>query len=99
MIDSYRYAIALISNQAGGPKLATDFVNKLPSICRKIDRPLRAFAAFDFNEYRKGSPAIWYAFEALFNEGIAVGSLKPARLKASLLTHLRNTQITHLPST
>ena len=76
MIDSYRYAIALISNQAGGPKLATDFVNKLPSICRKIDIPLRAFAAFDFNEYRKGSPAIWYAFEVLFNEGIAIGSYK-----------------------
>jgi len=68
-----RYAIVLISNQAGGAKLAEDFVNKLPSICRGIDVPLRAFAALDFNEYRKGSPGIWEKFIRDFNGSIEIG--------------------------
>ncbi|GAA5976293.1 hypothetical protein JCM10908_005444 [Rhodotorula pacifica] len=60
------YSIVLISNQASSnPKLASDFRQKIPYICRKIGVPLHVYACWDFDEYRKPAPGMWRAFEQL----------------------------------
>ncbi|GAA6027869.1 hypothetical protein JCM8097_001757 [Rhodosporidiobolus ruineniae] len=67
------FAILLISNQASPTsKLSSDFHRKLPVICRKLNIPLHAFAAFEFDQYRKSATGMWDAFVELFNGGIAV---------------------------
>ncbi|GAA5904485.1 hypothetical protein JCM6882_008921 [Rhodosporidiobolus microsporus] len=60
--DTYKagYSILLISNQASPvPKLATDFRRKLPVVCRKLNVPLHAFAAWEFDEHRKSATGMW----------------------------------------
>ncbi|GAA5852586.1 hypothetical protein JCM8547_002553 [Rhodosporidiobolus lusitaniae] len=57
------FSILLISNQASPTsKLSLDFARKLPVICRKLNVPLRAFAAFEFDEYRKPAGGMWEGY-------------------------------------
>jgi len=70
-----RFAIVLFSNQ--GLKLENRinyFKRKVPLVARALDVPLRAFAAFDYNEFRKPAPAMWLAFEDKFNGGVSIGA-------------------------
>ncbi|TNY24593.1 polynucleotide kinase 3 phosphatase-domain-containing protein [Rhodotorula diobovata] len=67
------FAIVLFSNQ--GLKLDNRinyFKRKMPLVARALDIPLRAFAAFDYNEFRKPAPGMWLAFEERFNGGVPV---------------------------
>ncbi|GJN87580.1 hypothetical protein Rhopal_000534-T1 [Rhodotorula paludigena] len=67
------YSLILISNQASPmPRLAADFRKKLPHVCRKINVPLRVFACWEFDEYRKPAPAMWTALLQRFNGDVAV---------------------------
>ncbi|TNY24578.1 putative DNA 3'-phosphatase Tpp1 [Rhodotorula diobovata] len=67
------YSLLLISNQASSvPSLASDFRKKLPFVARKIGVPLRAFACFDFDEFRKPAPGMWHAFAERFNGGASI---------------------------
>ncbi|GAA5821940.1 hypothetical protein JCM3770_002928, partial [Rhodotorula araucariae] len=73
--ETYRdgYAVILISNQASPlPRLAADFRKKIPFVCRKIGIPLRVFACWEFDEYRKPATGMWEALTARFNGGLAV---------------------------
>lgn len=70
-----RFAIVLFSNQ--GLKLDNRinyFKRKMPLVARALDIPLRAFAAFDYNEFRKPAPGMWLAFEERFNGAVPVGA-------------------------
>ncbi|GAA6052022.1 hypothetical protein JCM3770_002325 [Rhodotorula araucariae] len=67
------FSIVIISNQ--GLKLDSRinyFKRKMPVIARALDIPLRTFAAFDYNEFRKPSPGMWHAFVDSFNGGTAI---------------------------
>ncbi|GAA5969913.1 hypothetical protein JCM11641_008083 [Rhodosporidiobolus odoratus] len=67
------YAILFLSNQASPtPKLSRDFQIKLPVVCRKLNVPLRAFAAWEFDGYRKSATGMWDAFVQGFNGGVKV---------------------------
>ncbi|GAA5835792.1 hypothetical protein JCM11251_007427 [Rhodosporidiobolus azoricus] len=66
--DTYKagYAILLISNQASHmPKLSADFKRKLPVVCRKLNVPLHAFAAWEFDEHRKSATGMWDTYEEI----------------------------------
>ncbi|BGP46903.1 DNA kinase/phosphatase Pnk1 [Rhodotorula kratochvilovae] len=68
--ETYRdgYAVILISNQASPmPNLAADFRKKIPFVCRKIGVPLRVFACWEFDEYRKPAAGMWEALTGRFN--------------------------------
>lgn len=68
------YAIVWISNQAGNASAQTKFKNKMPLMCRGLaDVPVRVFAAWGHDEYRKSSTGMWDAFVQHFNGGLAVG--------------------------
>ncbi|GAA5869573.1 hypothetical protein JCM3774_005483 [Rhodotorula dairenensis] len=66
------YAIVWISNQAGNASAQTKFRNKMPLTCRVLDVPVRVFAAWGYDEYRKSSTGMWDAFVQHFNGGVAV---------------------------
>ncbi|GAA5975452.1 hypothetical protein JCM10908_005167 [Rhodotorula pacifica] len=66
------FAIVLISNQAGNSSAQTKFKNKMPLICRVLDIPVRVFAAWGYDEYRKSSTGMWDAFVRDFNGGVPV---------------------------
>lgn len=71
--SSRRYTILLISNQASdNPKLAQDFQRKLPAVCRQLNIPLHAFAAFEFDQNRKSATGIWDSFVRDHNGGVDV---------------------------
>ncbi|KPV76179.1 uncharacterized protein RHOBADRAFT_42507 [Rhodotorula graminis WP1] len=70
------FAIVLFTNQALTDTRLNWFKRKIPAVARALDVPLRVFAAFDHNEFRKPAPAMWLAFETKFNGGLSIGALK-----------------------
>lgn len=69
-----RFSIVFISNQAGQPHVQQAFVKKLGLIGTALAGiPFRAFAAFDYDQFRKPCIGIWHKFVKEFNDGIEVG--------------------------
>ncbi|GAA5840763.1 hypothetical protein JCM9279_001214 [Rhodotorula babjevae] len=66
------FAIVLFSNQGIATAKVGWFKRKIPVVARALEIPLRVFAAFDHNEYRKPAPAMWLAFESRFNGGVPI---------------------------
>ncbi|GAA5911409.1 hypothetical protein JCM8208_005050 [Rhodotorula glutinis] len=66
------FAIVLFTNQGLVPKRLEWFKRKIPVVARALDIPLRVFAAYDHNEYRKPAPAMWLVFERKFNGGVPI---------------------------
>ncbi|POY76877.1 hypothetical protein BMF94_0129 [Rhodotorula taiwanensis] len=66
------FAIVWISNQAGNSSAQTKFRNKMPLMCRALDVPVRVFAAWGHDEYRKSSTGMWDVFVDRFNGGVPI---------------------------
>ncbi|GAA6011052.1 hypothetical protein JCM11491_005920 [Sporobolomyces phaffii] len=66
------FSIVLISNQAGPPGQQKHFRNKLPLLSRHLKVPLHAFAALDYNIYRKPGTAMWDVFSRDYNGGVQI---------------------------
>ncbi|GAA6020040.1 hypothetical protein JCM8202_004964 [Rhodotorula sphaerocarpa] len=66
------FAVVFISNQAGQPGAQNKFKAKMPLLCGKLDIPVRVFAAWGYDEYRKSSTGMWDAFVERFNGEVAV---------------------------
>lgn len=49
----------------------------MPLLCGKLDIPVRVFAAWGYDEYRKSSTGMWDAFVERFNGEVAVGESRP----------------------
>ncbi|GJN87618.1 hypothetical protein Rhopal_000573-T1 [Rhodotorula paludigena] len=64
------YAIVLFSNQGVNAVKLSHFRKKLPLLANALEIPFRAFAAFDFNEFRKPAPGMWDAFVHQCNGGV-----------------------------
>ncbi|GAA5835725.1 hypothetical protein JCM11251_007409 [Rhodosporidiobolus azoricus] len=66
------FSVVLISNQAGNTKQQEKFKKKMPLLCRQLNVPLRVFAAFDYDHFRKSATGMWDAYVQEFNDGIEV---------------------------
>lgn len=47
----------------------------MPLMCRALDVPVRVFAAWGHDEYRKSSTGMWDVFVDRFNGGVPIGEL------------------------
>ncbi|KAL8286350.1 hypothetical protein RQP46_004367 [Phenoliferia psychrophenolica] len=66
------YSLVLLSNQAGASAQQKKFLDKIPLIALSLKVPFHAFAAFQRDEYRKPSTAMWDSYVADFNDGVVV---------------------------
>ncbi|GAA6027946.1 hypothetical protein JCM8097_001795 [Rhodosporidiobolus ruineniae] len=66
------FSIVLITNQGGNNATQQKFKRKMPLLCRTLNIPLRVFAAFKYDQYRKSATGMWDAYAEQFNDGIAI---------------------------
>ncbi|KAM0754682.1 PNK3P-domain-containing protein [Meredithblackwellia eburnea MCA 4105] len=67
------YAIVFISNQAGPNAQQQAFKDKMPLFASNISTvPFHAFAALDYDKYRKPATGAWEIYVEKFNGGIPV---------------------------